>query len=172
MKTCRKCGEVKETTQFSKRTQSKDGLQGNCKQCNSKDNKKFREEINPEHHSEWQRINKARHFEILKKYRKADKGGQIYAIINPENEMYIGMTECKLSYRLLEHRNHYKRALRGKRERLPGLHDSFDKHGIKNHQFKTLVQLGDIDRKLLQMIEKSFITAVMETGKSLNTHNW
>ena len=172
MKRCRGCGNFKETTQFSKRSASKDVLQGKCRNCNSKDNQKFRVEINPEHHSKWQRNNKDKFLSILRKYRRADKGGQIYAIINPEKEIYIGMTECNLSYRLLEHRNHYKRASVGKRERLPGLHDSFDKHGITSHQFKTLIELGDIDRKQLQMIERSFITAVMQTGKSLNINNW
>lgn len=33
MKTCTQCGEVKPTSQFSKRASSRDGLQPNCKAC-------------------------------------------------------------------------------------------------------------------------------------------
>ena len=57
MKQCKQCGEVKEATQFSKSSSSKDKLQPKCKNCNSKDNHKFRTEINPQHHAKWQTSN-------------------------------------------------------------------------------------------------------------------
>jgi len=169
LKQCKLCGKNKQTTEFSKRSASKDGLQDRCKSCNSKDNLKFRTEINPEHHAHWQRKNYDWHIENMRKYRKADETPKIYYIQNPEGEMYIGMTEMYLSVRTLEHRAHYRRAKKGKRNRLPALHNSFDKYGLENHKFGIVAEFEGIDRKQLEMIERSFIDAVQQMGKSLNS---
>lgn len=171
-KECKCCGKVKDTTQFSKCKSNKDGLQFKCKHCNSKDNHKFRTEINPEHHSKWQTTNWDRFMNYMRKYRKADKNGIIYSITNPEGEVYIGMSEMFLKVRMIEHRKHYRQYKEGKRESLPGLHDSFDKYGIKNHKFQTIFESEGIDRKQLEYIERSFIEAVKQTGKSLNKRHW
>jgi hypothetical protein len=170
-KQCNGCGKSKDITQFSKRTASKDRLQDRCKQCNSKDNQKFRTE-KPEHHAKWQLTNWDKFTEYLKKYRKADKNGIIYGITNPEGETYIGMSEMYFKVRVLEHKRHYKQYKQGKRQSLPGLHDSFDKYGVENHNFKTIFESEGIDRKQLEYIERSFIEAVQQTGKSLNKRSW
>lgn len=168
MKKCTKCGEVKDEVNFSKSVARKDGLQDNCKACNKKDNLKFRTEINPQHHAEWQRNNPDRLCELVAKYRKADKGGAIYSIRNPEGETYIGMTEAYLNVRWLEHRQHYKRAQKGKAHSLPLLYKSFDAYGIENHTFDVVVEMPGIDRKQLAFVETAFIQAFQEIGKSLN----
>ena len=172
MKQCNGCGKVKETTQFSKCKANKDGLQNKCKQCNSKDNNIFRTIINPTHHEKWQNTNWDRFMSYLRKYRKADKKGIIYAIINPDGETYVGMSEMYLNVRLIEHRKHYRQAKLGKREALPLLHQSVDKFGWKNHSYKILAEFDGIDRKQLEYIERTFIEAVKQTGKSLNTRSW
>lgn len=168
MKRCIKCREIKETTHFSKCSARKDGLQNNCKACNKEDNLKFRTEINPQHHADWQRKNPQRLCELVAKYRRADKGGKIYSIKNPNGEVYIGMTHALLRVRKLEHAKHWKKSQMGKQTPLPLLHKSFDKYGIENHIFETIVDFGDIDRKQLAYIETSFIQAFKEIGKSLN----
>ena len=168
MKKCTKCKETKETTQFSKCSAAKDGLQHNCKSCNSIDNKRFREEINPEHHSEWQRNNQDLVNTIYKKYRKADKTPIIYSIKDPIGEYYIGKSEAYLNVRKLEHRRHFRRAERGKMHPLPLLHDSFRKFGLENHQFEIVVQLEGYDRKQLGFVETEFIKSFQQIGKSLN----
>ena len=170
-KECKECGKVKATTQFSKCSSTKSGLQPKCKQCNSKDNQKFRTEINPTHHQKWQINNWDKLLDYLRKYRKADKTGIIYAIINPNGETYIGMSEMYLKARITEHKSHYRKYKQGKRKSLPLLHNSFDIHGINNHKFKTILELEGIDRKQLEYIESSFIQAVKQTGKSLNIKN-
>jgi hypothetical protein len=167
-KKCRRCGEIKDTTEFSKRKASSDNLQSDCKECNSITNKKFRTIINPQHHAKWQTSNWDKFMGYLKDYRRADKNGIIYSITNPDGFSYIGMSEMYFKVRMIEHRKHYRQALEGKRNRLPGLHDSFDKYGIKNHKFETILQLDGIDRKQLEFIERSFINAIQQTGKSLN----
>ena len=167
-KECKQCGKVKDTTQFSKCSSSKDKLQPKCKTCNKKDNQKFRTEINPTHHQRWQWDNVVKYNEYIKKYRKADKNGIIYAITNPDGKTYIGMSEAYLNVRMIEHRNHYKKFKQGKRNSLPGLHKSIDKFGWKNHNIQTLLELEGIGRKQLEYIESSFIEAVKQTGKSLN----
>ena len=134
-KQCSSCGKVKDTTQFSKCSSHKDGLQYKCKSCNKVDNLKFRTEINPSHHQKWQWNNVDKYNEYIRKYRRADKIPVIYAFTNPEGKQYIGMTEAYPSVRLLEHRSHYRTASQGKRDRLKLLHDSFDKYGLENHEF-------------------------------------
>jgi hypothetical protein len=168
MKECIQCGETKDITNFSKSAARKDGLQDCCKSCNKKNNLKFRTEINPQHHADWQRNNPDKLNELVKRYRKADKGGAIYSIRNPEGETYIGMTEAYLNVRWLEHRQHYKRAQKGKNLALPKLHDSFSKYGIENHTFDVVVELPGIDRQQLRYIETTFIESFQEIGKSLN----
>jgi hypothetical protein len=107
----------------------------------------------------------------LRKYRKADKTGIIYAIINPEGFSYVGMSEMYLKVRLIEHRKHYRQFKQGKRESLPLLHKSVDKYGWNKHSYKILAEFEDIDREQLKYIEKTFIEAVKQTGKSLNARN-
>lgn len=168
MKRCIKCRESKDESHFSKCEARKDGLQNNCKECNKKDNLKFRTEINPQHHAEWQRNNLDRLSELVAKYRKADKGGAIYSIRNELGETYIGMTEAHLNVRWLEHRQHYKRAKKGKAHSLPLLYKSFDTYGIENHTFDVVVELPGIDRQQLRYIETTFIESFQQINKSLN----
>lgn len=168
MKQCKKCGETKSTSEFSKCSVRKDGLQYNCKSCNKKDNHKFRTEINPSHHADWQRANLKRLCEIVKNYRRADKNGLIYSIRNPEGQTYIGMTQMYLSVRRLEHISHFKRRYKDNRTKLPLLHQSFEKWGIDNHKFETILDMGNMDREQLAFIETSFIQSFQQIGKSLN----
>lgn len=170
-KECKSCGKVKDTTQFSKSSKNKDGLQYKCKECNSKDNLKFRTEINPTHHQKWQGDNRDKFAEYLRKYRKADKEGIIYAITNPEGLQYIGQTMTNFAIRLLEHRSHYNRMLKGKRERLGILHDSFDKYGIENHDFKIIKKCTGLTRKQLREVESAYITLNKLQNISLNIRN-
>jgi hypothetical protein len=171
IKQCIKCRQHKETTQFSKCSARKDGLQWNCKSCNKEDNLKFRTEINPQHHAEWQRKNPEKLIEIVSKYQKADKSSIIYSIKNPDGLYYIGSTKKYLNVRKTVHIAHYKQWLKGKKNKLPLLHDSFDKWGIENHIFETIVDLGDYDRKQLEFVESTFIKSFKEIGKSLNIRN-
>lgn len=167
-KQCNRCGKVKDTTEFSKQTRSKDGLQPRCKSCNKKDNHKFRTEINPKHHKVWQKTHMNELSGYIKKYRKADKTPIIYSITNPEGKQYIGQTMMNFSVRILEHRSHYRRASQNKRERLDLLHDSFDKHGMDNHQFKIMKELPNFTRKQLHEVEKAYIVLNKLQNISLN----
>jgi len=162
-KVCKECSKSKDITQFSKRSASTDGLQGKCKQCNSKDNKLFRTQ-KPEHHMEWQKSNSEQHSRNVARYRKADKPGKIYSICNPNGERYIGMTNTHISVRMLEHKLHYRR----RHGALPGLHQSFDKFGFDNHKVDVVLELDGIDRTQLRFIEKSFIKVYTQKGISLN----
>ena len=169
-KQCKQCGEVKDTTQFSKCSSRKDGLQVKCKECNKKDNLIFRTQINPLHHYKWQSENKSKYNQYCRDYKKADKLGTIYGIINPQGECYVGMTKTYFKVRMKEHRSHYNRFLKGKRNKLKGLHTSFDKYGINNHKWVKFVEL-DADRELLREVEKTFIKEFKKQNMSLNIRN-
>lgn len=169
-KQCNNCRKVKPVEQFSKRKASKDGLQTRCKVCNSKDNLRFREEINPEHHAIWQKKNQKRITQIVAKYRKADKSGKIYWIANPAGEYYIGMTQMHLGVRWIEHKVKFRRFMEGKRTtaRIPILYDSMQKWGVDNHRVGVLVEFENIDRKTLREYEKECIREFKSMGISLN----
>ena len=171
MKECNRCHKVKDTSQFSKCKANKGGLQYQCKQCNKETNLKFRTEINPTHHQKWQDKNWDKFVDYVKKYRKADKLPVIYGIINPEGMVYIGMTEMYLRVRFNEHRRHYRRASEGKRDRLGLLHDSFDKYGIDNHEFKVFKECPGLTRDELKEVEKEFIALNKFQNISLNKRN-
>jgi len=164
---CKACGEHKETTAFSKRTASPNGLQQKCKQCNKSDNLKFRNE-KPEHHADWQKNNFSLVAEYLRKYRKADKTPKVYSITNPIGEIYYGATEMSVAVRMIEHRTHYRRACKGKRNRLGKLHDSFDLWGIENHKLEVIKELPNATRKQMFQLEKAYILIGKSNNNSLN----
>ncbi len=168
MKECQRCGKVKETTQYSKCSKNKDGLQYQCKSCNKETNLKFRTEINPTHHEKWQNDNWDTFISYVQKYRKADKMPIIYSIKNPDGFQYIGMTMMTFKVRLWEHRSHYRKALKGKRPRLKLLHSSFDKYGIENHEFKVLKECPGLSRDQLRQLESAYITLNKFQKISLN----
>ena len=168
-KQCNNCGKVKPVEQFSKRKASKDGLQWRCKVCNSKDNHKFRTEINPDHHAIWQKENMDKHIEIVTRFRKADKSSKIYYIKSPDNKIYCGMTQMHLGVRWIEHKAKYNRWLKGKQVPIhPYLFESFKKWGIENHTIGILFESDNTDRKTLRMYEKAFIKSFMDLGIALN----
>ena len=167
-KKCKGCGKVLETTQFSKRKASPDGLQPKCRDCNRVDNEKFRKVINPQHHAVWQKKNMDRVSEIVANYRKADKGGWIYYIVSPDGFFYIGMTEMYPQVRYLEHRMKYRAYQRGGKKICVGLYDSFDKWGVENHKLGIILEFEDIDRETLREYEKECIQEFMNMNISLN----
>ena len=172
MKECKKCGEIKDYSQFSKNSTKKDKLQERCKSCNKEDNLKFRTEINPEHHAKWQKEHPKRVVELVARYRKGDKAGTVYALINPKGDVYVGMTNTYLKVRMMEHKVRYKRFLEGKTTNIhPLLFKSFAKHGIENHKVKVLFEDKWIDRKALKEIETTFIQTYKQKGLSLNIKN-
>lgn len=169
-KECKLCKKVKDESEFSKRAASRDGLQLRCKVCNAKDNKKFRTE-KPEHHAQWQIANSDKVVKIVGRYRKADKSGKIYFIVNPDNQFYIGMTMMHLPVRLIEHKVKFRRWKEGKKIRLqPKLFESFEKWGWDAHRKGILIEFENIDRKALREIEKRCIQTFTDLGISLNAN--
>jgi hypothetical protein len=168
MKTCNRCHEVKDTNQFSKCKSNKDGLQYKCKECNKVDNRKFRLEIDPKYQTKWYHKYTQYWTDYMAKYNKADKLPIVYAIVAPDGKQYIGQTMMHLGVRRSEHIRHYKRASKGLRDRLPLLHDSFDKHGLETHQFKVVKECKGFDRKQLREVESAYITLNKFQNISLN----
>lgn len=84
MKRCSKCGEVKPCTEFYKRKDSRDGLEGRCKLCANKDKKstpeKNRERSRKYYHShkelcnrktrDWKDRNREKYLSNLREYRR------------------------------------------------------------------------------------------------------
>jgi len=168
-KQCTCCFKTKPLEQFSKNSRAKDGKQFHCKECNKKENLKFRTEINPNHHAVWQSNNRDKAAVHVSKYRKGDKPGLIYYIQNPNGEYYIGMTKTYLNVRLIEHKVKWKRNREGKSNLLcPLLFDSFDKWGFENHKTGIIIKDEKANRKQLRKWESETIKFFMNKGISLN----
>jgi len=127
-KHCNQCGVLKQSSEFSKCRRRKDGLQPKCKECNKKDNKKFRTEIQPDYYSyiNGYFADKTK-WEYISLYNKADKPIKIYMINFDDGSKYIGSTKTLMSVRLTRHIADYRRVLEGHRSRaIPLLHSKFD----------------------------------------------
>lgn len=173
-KQCRECGITKEVQHFSKSVANKDLLQNKCKSCNRKDNQHFREDIQPDYQSGWYKNNRKKWSDYTLDYKRAVNTPTVYGILNPDGEMYVGSTMARPKVRFMQHRIHHRQMLKGVtyQNSLPKLHASFDKFGTNAHTLVILCQFEGIDRKLLNMIEVTFIKAIMMGGKSLNVRNY
>jgi hypothetical protein len=173
-KQCSLCGITKEVKDFSKCTANKDGLQNRCKTCNKKDNQHFRNDIQPDYQLGWYKTHRKEWSKYTLDYKRAVNTPTIYGILNPDGEMYVGSTMARPKIRFMQHRIHYRQIKKGVtyQSSLPKLHESFDKYGEKGHTLVVLAQFEGIDRKLLNMIETTFIKAIMMGGKSLNVRNY
>ena len=169
LKQCTCCFKTLPYEMFSKNSKAKDGKQFHCKECNKKENLKFRTEINPQHHEIWQSNNRKRATELVTKYRKGDKPGKIYYIVNPEGEYYIGMTNTPMSVRIMEHRTKWKRFNKGvSKIHHPLLFASLDKWGWEGHRTGVIIEDENVSRTELRKWERECIGFFMSKGKSLN----
>ena len=118
MKQCKKCGEIKPFTEYSKRTASPDGLQVKCKACDAIHNAKFRN-TRPQYKKEWDKANPGAQVKIVKEWIKANPaqhkknlekyhqkwGGGIYRVNNLiTGDSYIGSSKA-IYTRMLQHFN-------------------------------------------------------------------
>jgi hypothetical protein len=165
-KQCTKCGKVKDYSQFSKLTKSKDGHQFHCKECNNKENYRFRHEIDPEYMNRWFSDNKEHWNEYITTYSKVGDTNTIYSITAPDGMVYIGHTQRKKRFRLAEHKKFYK----SREQYIPLLYNSYDKWGIQNHVIEILKEWkGTKDEGLA--IESKLIQFYKGINKSLNVKN-
>ena len=162
-KQCNQCGKSKPLSEYHKKTASKDGKQDKCKACFKIVNKNFRE-TKPKYQVDWQRKNAKYWCDYMCGWKRADKNGLIYKITAPDGMIYVGQTKTRLGVRFAYHKAHYK----GRYQKMPGLHASFDKWGIENHKFELLKDFGNIDRKELLKKEKEYIQYYKGLGLSLN----
>jgi 5-methylcytosine-specific restriction endonuclease McrA len=93
-KECRKCGEVKDVSEFNKHRRRKDGLSDWCKTCQSDYYKVWRKsnkERLSEYHTTWCEDNRERWLQIRrvadKKYRQTERG-KIYYRLKNQNRNY------------------------------------------------------------------------------------
>jgi hypothetical protein len=165
-KQCKKCGNTKEYTHFSKRSNSKDGYQFHCKECNVKENELFRNQLNPQYMKGWVSNNKIGWNEYIREYVSSDNINKIYSITNPIGEIYIGFTRRKkIGKRFSEHKYTYN--CNKHRNKIPLLWNSFDKWGIKNHTFELLKEFKGNKENGLKM-ECKLIQFYKSVNKSLN----
>lgn len=167
MKACTKCGIVKDYTQFSKNRAAKDGHQFHCKECNNKDNYRFRHEIDPTYMNRWFNSHRKQWNAYNNHYAGSGDTNKIYTITSPEGMIYVGFTRRKkIVFRWLEHRKFYKT----NRFKLPLLWASFDKYGVENHTFELRHEFKGTKREGLDM-ESKLIQFYKSIDKSLNVND-
>lgn len=176
-KVCNVCGKSFEaTTEFFHRNKSsKDGLLQHCKGCQNKKTTEYRLGKGKDYWYDdngggWFRKNKKKWLEYVKENYSAHFNCKIYAIVNPEGQVYIGMTQHPiLSRRISNHKNDYNQFHRGhKKSRLPGLWASVDKWGWCNHTAILIEQMDTNDREKGHERESEYIQQYMQKGISLN----
>lgn len=166
-KHCTKCGILKDYTQFSKCTSAKDGHQWHCKECNNKDNYKFRHEIDPTYMNRWFDKHRTHWNEYSNDYQGSNNVNKVYSITNPNGDVYIGFTRRKKIYfRWKEHKKFYKEG----KNNIPLLYESFDKHGVENHQFEIIKEWEGMKAEGKEL-ESSYIKYYQNLNKSLNINN-
>jgi carboxypeptidase C (cathepsin A) len=163
-KACTKCGIVKPYEQFSKNKAARDGYQFHCKECNNKDNYRFRHEIDPTYMNRWFDKNKQHWQTYMNDYSRVGNTNTIYSITAPNGDVYIGFTQRKKRFRLSEHKKFYKAKTKNK---VPLLWESFDRYGIDNHQFDILKQFEGTRSEGME-IESKLIQFYKSINKSLN----
>lgn len=163
-KACTKCGIVKPYEQFSKLKKAKDGHQWHCKECNNKDNYRFRKEIDPTYMNRWFNTHRKEWQEYMNDYSKVGNTNTIYSITSPNGDVYIGFTQRKKYFRLNEHKKYYRA---GTKNKLPLLWESFDRYGIDNHKFEVLKQFEGTRDEGME-IETNLIQFYKSINKSLN----
>lgn len=78
MKTCTKCGETKDKSEFHKRNDNKTGLSSHCKECRNRHGKKWRAKNlkrESERGKKWYSRNKARCKEYARSHKLKTKYG-------------------------------------------------------------------------------------------------
>jgi hypothetical protein len=169
MKQCNKCKEVKNFTEFHKRTYNGVvGWQYRCKICQNEYNLKYRKEIRPKY---WN--SKDGYFSIkdnwlyIGKYNKADKDIKVY-LMKVKDFHYIGYTKARMNVRLNTHRADYYSKNKGK---LPDLHkiwDTMSKEEINESINSTIVlQTKPGTRYEGEKLEKKWIKRYAKKGYNL-----
>lgn len=102
MKKCNTCKETKDFSEFSKRKDSKDGLQCRCKACNKQTNKRYRDN-NKDYFAKYRQDNKDYYAE-LNKQRILSAIPCVYRIQSKTSGLYyIGSTTAPLCDRVSNH---------------------------------------------------------------------
>lgn len=171
-KYCSKCGETKDTTEFSVNNSKKDGLQSYCKVCNSKSNQIFREKnplymIDP--NNGWFERNRDKWNEYIRGFWQSTKGIQtIYKITAPDGFVYVGSTgyDNPKNRFIIHHYDWYSPSRRAAHS-IPLLHESFDIHGWDAHTIQYIEQFKGV-RDEGYARENYWIKYYKDLGISLN----
>ena len=178
LKECSDCGIIlpADTQNFHRCKDRPDGLLGRCKSCQNKRSAEYRKGKGKDYWFDdngkdgWFRKNKKRWAEYVSEKYAAHFNCKIYAIVNPEGQVYIGLTQHPLlSRRMTSHKNDYNQFLKGNRKhRIPGLWDSVDKWGWPSHTAILIEEMDTNDREKGKEREAEYIQQYMQKGVSLN----
>ena len=171
-KYCYKCDTEKETTEFSKSSIAKDGLQQECKACNKISNARFRK-TKPEYQKNYWTTEhgKKTRYKASQKFYHSDGGG-IYYIKNLINgNIYIGQTS-QFIRREIEWRAYLNNPHLRPRYINEFFRAELDQYGIKNFEWKRLESMPNATQKELRKRERFYISMFRKVGILYNKqHN-
>lgn len=179
-KQCNECGKSFEaTTEYFHRNKAfRDGLLPHCKSCQNEKTAQYRIGKGKNYwFDENGRDGWFRDAENKKKWKEyqyetiaAKDNCKIYAIVNPEGNVYIGLTKRPtLKLRMRYHKNDYRSYVKdNSRKSIPLLYDSFTKWGLDNHTAILIEELDTTDNKIGLRKEAEYIQQYMNKGISLN----
>ena len=143
--TCNRCLKDKPTSEFHKCKGRVSGYQGSCKVCQNQMTAEYRQKT---HSAYWK--------------HKQNTPYTIYAITNPEGEVYIGYTGTKPNVRWGRHKAQFVHG----RTRVVKLHKSFRKYGVDSHTFEVLEEAATREEAMSR--ETILILQHKAKNKSLN----
>lgn len=180
---CPKCDTTKKESEFYNCKARPTGKQRTCKSCCRESGIYFRTVLRPEFY--WSGDGSTGYFQkdyqkTLQYYRehvRADKIPLVYVIETPSG-IYVGCTRALLNVRRLRHKSDYKRYTLGKKtNRMPLLHQAFDKCGADWVDWiDTMKPIETFDKSISQhellKKEKEYIQKFEQQGiKLLNVIN-
>jgi acetyltransferase-like isoleucine patch superfamily enzyme len=158
MKKCIKCNTEKETTEFYKNKNTKDGLAYKCKTCKKQYNNRNKVKIN-ERARLWHRNNKDKVAERLKRYKAKIK--PCCYIYKHKNFFYVGSTNQHTSRRFTGHKVNVT----------TGLGQYIKEHNLEKKDFELQTFFFDTIQEA-RTYEKKLICKHIENPKCLNIQRW
>ena len=172
LKYCYKCSTDKETTEFSKSSRAKDGLQTACKACNKIYNAKFRKE-RPDYQNSYYKTftGKINKMKAVATWVGKGKPG-VYFLKNVENGMlYIGSTS-NLRKREFEW-NTYLNNPEGFAQIFdPEFFADVIKYGKEAFEFNIIQKMNTGTTAQVRAKERETIKALDRMGIKLYNRNW
>lgn len=163
MKVCSKCGRELDESEFSRDSNSKDGLQGYCRDCRKTSNKQYYIEHRDEVLEQQKQYN-AEHRDELLEYYKQYKDSKINPTIYYIENIVTGRTYVGATTRPFQRPKVHKNALKSQTHPAKLMQEDYNKYGWESFVFRVLEdnvpkdKLLDVETNWIQDLQPAYNT--------------